>query len=946
MRVESPARPASEESLQRGAASGSEGTPGPLELEPRPTTATGRRLDPITALAGALSVVLGASVLVGWHAGIEPLLQIQRGFTPMAYNTAITFVGFGAAFLAMAFFRRWPSRLFAGVTGSIALLRLIQYATGVPREFETILSRFTLSHLPVDPVPMAPNTAAAFLFIAAAVWLWSASREFRGKTTAIAFCGSAGAALGFNSLIGYLMGLPTYLWASFKPMAVHTSAGLMILGGAALMFSWRERRQVQNDWRSWALVTIAVAGLVTSVSFWQALSAVEQLQLESRLEFRSDLPETVLIFGLLMTALLATAVYLAQTARLRTSISERLRHMAEKEIAERKQAETALSRAMQALGAEQRRFRDVLDLLPAYVVLLGPDYHVPFANRYFRERFGEAHGRRCFEYLFGRSEPCEICEAYNVLKTGAPHQWEWTGPDGRSYDVYDFPFTESDGSGLILEMGIDVTERKLAGQELQRASAYNRSLLEASLDPLVTISPDGKITDVNRATEEITGCSRQVLVGTDFSDYFTDPEKAREGYQQVFREGLVQDYELAVRRPDGHVTPVLYNASVYRDPNGKVVGVFAAARDITERKRAERKLSRANAYNRSLLESSLDPLVTIAADGKITDINRATEVITGCSREELVGTDFSDYFTDPEKARQGYQQVFREGSVQNYELRVCRRDGHVTPVLYNASVYRDERGSVAGVFAAARDITDRKRAEQALEQKASDLARSNADLEQFAYVASHDLQEPLRMVANFTQLLADRFGDKLGDDGAEFIGYAVDGARRMQRLIQDLLTYSRVGTRGRSFEPTDCNEVLGAAVANLQASIQESGALVTHEELPTVAADASQLAQLFQNLVGNAIKFRSEAPPRVHVSAERQPGQWAFAVQDNGIGFDPEFSDRIFIIFQRLHSRSEYPGTGIGLALCKKIIERHGGKIWVESKPNQGATFRFTIPMA
>jgi len=202
------------------------------------------------------------------------------------------------------------------------------------------------------------------------------------------------------------------------------------------------------------------------------------------------------------------------------------------------------------------------------------------------------------------------------------------------------------------------------------------------------------------------------------------------------------------------------------------------------------------------------------------------------------------------------------------------------------------------------------------------------------------------MVANFTQLLADRFGDKLGDDGAEFIGYAVDGARRMQRLIQDLLTYSRVGTRGRSFEPTDCNEVLGAAVANLQASIQESGALVTHEELPTVAADASQQAQLFQNLVGNAIKFRSEAPPRVHVSAERQPGQWAFAVRDNGIGFDPEFSDRIFIIFQRLHSRSEYPGTGIGLALCKKIVERHGGKIWVESKANQGATFRFTIPMA
>jgi len=224
---------------------------------------------------------------------------------------------------------------------------------------------------------------------------------------------------------------------------------------------------------------------------------------------------------------------------------------------------------MEALGAEQRRFRDVLDLLPAHVVLLSPDYHVPFANRYFRERFEEAHGRRCFEYLFGRSE---ICETYNVLKTGAPHQWERTGPDRRNYDVYDFPFTESDGSGLILEMGMDVTERKLAGQKLQRASAYNRSLLEASLDPLVTISPDGKITDVNRATEEITGCSRQVLIGTDFSDYFYG---CGEGARRIpgFREGLVQDYELAVRRRDAHVTPVVYNASIYRDPDGEVVGV-------------------------------------------------------------------------------------------------------------------------------------------------------------------------------------------------------------------------------------------------------------------------------------------------------------------------------------------------------------------------------------
>lgn len=200
------------------------------------------------------------------------------------------------------------------------------------------------------------------------------------------------------------------------------------------------------------------------------------------------------------------------------------------------------------------------------------------------------------------------------------------------------------------------------------------------------------------------------------------------------------------------------------------------------------------------------------------------------------------------------------------------------------------------------------------------------------------------MVANFTQLLADRYRDQLGQEGAEFIAYAVDGATRMQRLIQDLLTYSRVGTRGKSFEPTDCNEVLGAAVVNLQLAIQEAHAVVTHEELPTVMADASQLVQLFQNLVGNAIKFRGAEPPRVHVSAARQGTRWIFSMQDNGIGIDPSFAERIFVIFQRLHSRGEYPGTGIGLALCKKIVERHGGKIRVESELGKGANFLFTIP--
>lgn len=241
-------------------------------------------------------------------------------------------------------------------------------------------------------------------------------------------------------------------------------------------------------------------------------------------------------------------------------------------------------------------------------------------------------------------------------------------------------------------------------------------------------------------------------------------------------------------------------------------------------------------------------------------------------------------------------------------------------------------------------LCTRKRAEEALAQKAQELARSNADLEHFAYVASHDLQEPLRMVRSYLQLLERRYKEQLDADAREFIAYAVDGATRMQNLISALLSYSRVGTRGKPFEPTDCSMVLERVLDNLKVAIEESNAVVTHDPLPTVMADNVQLAQVFQNLIGNAVKFHGERPPAVHVGAQRGKGEWIFSVRDNGIGIDPQHFERIFLIFQRLHSQDEYPGAGIGLAVCKKIVERHGGRIWVESQPGAGSTFYFTIP--
>ena len=250
------------------------------------------------------------------------------------------------------------------------------------------------------------------------------------------------------------------------------------------------------------------------------------------------------------------------------------------------------------------------------------------------------------------------------------------------------------------------------------------------------------------------------------------------------------------------------------------------------------ELEHTGAYTRNLIESSLDPLVTINPEGKITDVNSATATFTGHSREELIGTDFANYFTEPEKARVGYGQALEKGSVKDYALELRHRDGNVTPVMYNAAVFRDEAGKVIGVFAAARDITKQRHTEE-------DLTRSNKELEHFAYVASHDLQEPLRMVSSYTQLLDKRYKGKLDADADEFVGYIVDGVSRMQAMINALLAYSRVGTQDKVFEPTDCNAVLADAVTNLQMAIEKSGAAVTHDPLPTVIADASQLAEVF-----------------------------------------------------------------------------------------------------
>lgn len=257
----------------------------------------------------------------------------------------------------------------------------------------------------------------------------------------------------------------------------------------------------------------------------------------------------------------------------------------------------------------------------------------------------------------------------------------------------------------------------------------------------------------------------------------------------------------------------------------------------------------------------------------------------------------------------------------------------------------DSSEKYRGTIVILKDVTERKKIEKQMAIKKQQLVRSNAELQQFAYVASHDLQEPLRMIASYVQLLARRYKGKLDSDADEFIDFAVDGSKRMQMLINDLLTYSRLGTRSKPYELVNCNDLLINIIAHLKLSIEESGAIITHDPLPNILADRLQLEQLFQNLLSNAIKFHGNDLPRIHVNVTNSDVEWIFSVSDNGIGIDPEFFERIFVIFQRLHGKAEYPGTGIGLAICKKIVEHYGGRIWVASQPGKGTTFYFTIPL-
>ena len=627
-----------------------------------------------------------------------------------------------------------------------------------------------------------------------------------------------------------------------------------------------------------------------------------------------------------------------------------------RDISVRKDAEKHLAQM-------EGRYRGLLEAAPDAMVVVNRGGEIVLLNVQAEKQFGyrrdELVGQEVKNIIPEGFAERLIADALRSSEDALAQQIgtgiELTGQrkDGSKFPIEIMLSPLESAEGILVTAAIrDISVRKDAEKHLGQMEGRYRGLLEAAPDAMVVVNQGGEIVLLNVQAENQFGYRRDELLGQKVKNIIPEgfaerlvadgTRSAAEALAQQIGTGI----ELIGRRKDRSEFPIEIMLSPLESAEG--ILVTAAIRDISVRKDAEKYLAQMEGRYRGLLEAAPDAMVVVNVGGEIVLLNVQAEKQFGYSRDELVGQKVKNIIPEGFAERlvadalRSAEDALAQQIGTGIELTARRKDGSEFPIELMLSPLESAEGIL--VTAAIRDITTRKKAEAHLLNKMEELNRSNIELGQFAYIASHDLQEPLRMVASYTQLLSRKYKGKLDSDADEFIAFAVDGASRMQRLIQDLLAYSRVGTKGQDLLNTSSEDALQQALINLRATIEESGALVTHDPLPAVLADEMQLTQLFQNLVGNAIKYQNPGVPRVHISVAKDGGKkWIFSVKDNGLGIDPQYFERIFGMFQRLHKREEFAGTGIGLAICKKIVERHGGNISVESQPGEGSTFRFVL---
>ena len=636
-----------------------------------------------------------------------------------------------------------------------------------------------------------------------------------------------------------------------------------------------------------------------------------------------------------------------------------------------------LARSRQALETQTRmlqseaRYRGLLEAAPDAMVVVSPTGEIVLLNIQAENQFGYSR-----DELIGQEVRNIIPQGFaeRLIADGTRSAAEALAQQigagielvGRRKDGSEFPLEimlsplES-AEGILVTAAIrDISVRKNAEKHLVRMEERRRlgedALRESEeryrmlLDgienyAIFSMDPRGQILSWNAGAERIKGYSADQIIGRNFSCFFPPADIERGRPEEILRiaaaSGRHEEQGMRVRRDGSRfLANVVFTA--LRDAEGNLRGFSEFSHDLSESKKSE-------ARYRGLLEAAPDAMVVVSQAGEIVLLNVRAEKEFGYSRDELVGQKVKNIIPEGFAERiiadgtRSAAEALAQQIGTGIELAGRRKDGSEFPIEIMLSPLESADGIL--VTAAIRDITERKESDQHLAKTVEELKRSNDDLQQFAYVSSHDLQEPLRMVSSYTQLLAKRYKGRLDSDADEFIAFAVDGCNRMQGLIQDLLAYSRAGTNEKKLREVSSENALQKALINLRAAITQSGAVVTHDALPAITTDETQFTQIFQNLVGNAIKYRRAEVPRVHVSAARNDGnEWTFSVRDNGLGIDPQYFERIFVLFQRLHGRDEFEGTGIGLAVCKRIVERLRGKIWVESQLEKGSTFYFTLP--